>query len=259
MRRVKFDPTALSGPQREWWDQWEARANEALVKARAEMAATGNAKLQQKIWADLKDWLIENVFGGKCAYCESRFVAVAYGDAEHYRPKGEVRHRGTIVQVNGANHSGYWWLAYDWRNLVPACQKCNSEAKGTEFPTAFGYHADSTLDPVALDSAEGPLLLHPYYSEPKECLLFGDLGAVVPRNGDRRGEETIRVCRLDREALKTERHAAQENGWRQFRDLMAQQRTTEFVGWAIAQPHTSAVLAHVADMYNRCKLEFMSG
>ncbi|ADL02219.1 HNH endonuclease [Brevundimonas subvibrioides] len=59
---------------------------------------------------------MERLFHGKCAYCESRYDITAPVDIEHFRPKGEVE---------GEIHTGYWWLAADWENLLPSCIDCN--------------------------------------------------------------------------------------------------------------------------------------
>src|SRR6266404_1605717 len=115
MIRIVFDPSSLDDPvKQEWWKDWKQRAQSATDKA----------------LEALKDWLLENVFYEKCAYCE-RKISGYYGDAEHYRPKGAVKYKnssgefeepsceflspvtGNILKVG---HPGYFWLAYDWRN-----------------------------------------------------------------------------------------------------------------------------------------------
>jgi uncharacterized protein (TIGR02646 family) len=50
---------------------------------------------------------------GKCAFCESKFEHVAFGDVEHFRPKGGW------IQTDGdqLTRPGYYWLAYEWSNL----------------------------------------------------------------------------------------------------------------------------------------------
>src|ERR1035441_2039073 len=107
-----------------------------------------------RVYGALKACLIE-YFGGKCAYCESEFTSVAWGDVEHYRPKRSVM---------GEKHPGYYWLAYDPRNLLPSCQKCNQgSGKRNYFPIA-GIRATCPNDDL---SAELPLLLNPY--EEADC------------------------------------------------------------------------------------------
>ena len=55
------------------------------------------------------------LFHNKCAYCESDLGDNL--DVEHFRPKGGV--------TEEPGHSGYWWLAHDWTNLLPSCTPCN--------------------------------------------------------------------------------------------------------------------------------------
>ena len=60
---------------------------------------------------------LDEIFHGKCAYCESFYSKTQPVDVEHYRPKGAV---------DGENgHRGYWWLAMEWENLLPSCIDCN--------------------------------------------------------------------------------------------------------------------------------------
>ena len=63
---------------------------------------------------------LEALFHGKCAYCETFYQDTQPVDVEHYRPKGAVQ---------GTEHSGYWWLASDWDNLLPSCIDCNRRRK----------------------------------------------------------------------------------------------------------------------------------
>jgi hypothetical protein len=67
-------------------------------------------------------------FGFKCAYCESFYGATAPPDVEHYRPKGE------IVDGKHTLRPGYYWVAVEWKNLLPSCRDCNSLRKH-EFPS----------------------------------------------------------------------------------------------------------------------------
>ncbi|WP_127088256.1 endonuclease [Aquabacter cavernae] len=60
---------------------------------------------------------LETLFHGKCAYCEARYEVSGPVDVEHFRPKkGLDRDKA---------HSGYWWLAATWTNLLPSCLDCN--------------------------------------------------------------------------------------------------------------------------------------
>jgi uncharacterized protein (TIGR02646 family) len=202
--KVPFDPDELAGEDRAWWDAWSEKAERRLRSHLDEGAA-----LDSSIWSELKKWLLEKVFHGKCAYCEVQVTAGSFGDAEHYRPKGNVtahdgRAKRQAVLANGQPHPGYSWLAYDWRNLVPACGRCNN-AKSDQFEVDGDYLLDGMPDTRTLNEAERPRLLYPYEDDPTEYLRFGAAGVVTAINGNARGRATIRLLGLDRRELTEER------------------------------------------------------
>ena len=150
----------------------------------------------------------------KCAYCETFCKA----HIEHYRPKKGV--------VEDPNHPGYYWLCYEWSNLIPSCPDCNTfGGKGTQFPvsgnrvTVPQFRPDNSLDKTfslassAYLLAEKPLLLHPEVDDPALYLSIelDPAGEGVKLTGidqqERRGETTIRICNLNRKDLKLERLA----------------------------------------------------
>ena len=133
---------------------------------------------------------LEALFFRKCAYCESAYDIVQPVDVEHYRPKGAV---------GGAEgHDGYWWLAMDWRNLLPSCIDCNrrrgqriagpagatdvNAGKQTLFPLRDPTRrwADSAAQGEDDGSGEGRLLLDPTRDDPALHLAFHvDLAAPL--------------------------------------------------------------------------------
>ncbi len=64
---------------------------------------------------------LDELFHGKCAYCETFYASSAPVDIEHYRPKAAVE--------GAPDHRGYWWLAMAWENLLPSCIDCNRRRK----------------------------------------------------------------------------------------------------------------------------------
>ena len=97
--------------------------------------------VQSAMWKDFKQDL-NNAQRGKCAYCEVMIAADRYsGDVEHYRPKNRVDEL-TIVKSRRKQQtvwtSGYWWLAYEWRNYLLACGPCNSRFKRNCLPVENG-------------------------------------------------------------------------------------------------------------------------
>lgn len=91
-----------------------ARVHRAAVLPRGEKKKEFKYKAYKA--ADVRSAL-EQLFHGKCAYCETYYAASAPVDIEHYRPKGAV--------AEDAAHGGYWWIAMQWENLLPSCIDCN--------------------------------------------------------------------------------------------------------------------------------------
>ena len=129
----------------------------------------------------------------KCCYCEQK---TSPGRIDHFRPKGAVR------QDKGSDrlHPGYYWLAYQWDNLVFACEACNLK-KSDYFPLEEpAKRAMNHLDPLA---SESPLLLNPYHeTDLSEHLTFAG-SACKPET--KRGRVTVAVLRLNRPELQDRR------------------------------------------------------
>lgn len=135
---------------------------------------------------------------GKCAFCESKFLHVGYGDVEHFRPKSGFQQRTKDRLVR----PGYYWLAYEWSNLFFSCQLCNQSFKRTLFPLlnprrrARSHHDDL--------QSERPLLLDPSMVDPETVLSFRE-ETVYAINGNRLGRTTIDVFGLNRQELREAR------------------------------------------------------
>jgi uncharacterized protein (TIGR02646 family) len=152
---------------------------------------------------------LEAMFGQKCAYCESDFGAVAPTDIEHYRPKGAV-----VGPGGKPRKPGYYWLAAEWRNLLPSCIDCNRARKhdyedGRETSGKANYFPLADEEKRATvpggEAEEEPLLLDPTFDDPKDHLEFIGEGAVRPSARDgaesMRGRTTIDVLGLSRPKL----------------------------------------------------------
>lgn len=167
---------------------------------------------------DVKEAL-HKMFHKKCAYCESKVSYATNLDVEHYRPKSRVQQDREDTRVI----HGYYWLAWDWDNLLPACPQCNrwfthaipdigeiTIGKKNQFPLAddskrVTHHKDH--DKL---EREMPLLLHPCDDEPAVHLEFTDKGviraALLPGGMPSKiGETSIEVYALHRPDLTIER------------------------------------------------------
>lgn len=133
---------------------------------------------------------------GKCCYCESRFTSTTFGDIEHYRPKGPVR------QDQGAaeERPGYYWLAYDWDNLLVSCEVCNRRFKRSLFPLASPEgRARSHHDGIANERC---LLINPGLEDPRDHIRFRN-DAPMPLTEV--GRVTIKTIGLRRPELSERR------------------------------------------------------
>jgi uncharacterized protein (TIGR02646 family) len=138
----------------------------------------------------------------KCCYCEKGREHVH--EVEHFRPKTAVRQdRGEPRE-----RPGYYWLAYEWANLLMACRHCNGR-KGTIFPLRNPENRARSHEDELED--ESPLLLRPDQEDPTDHLTFRE--HVVVGESDR-GQTSVDVLGLNREKLKRdrrERYAALED------------------------------------------------
>ena len=76
---------------------------------------------------DIKKTLMQET-NGKCAYCESKFRHVTYGDVEHVVPK--------------SSDPAKW---FSWQNLTLACDVCNTKKSDTH------VDGESFIDPYDVD------------------------------------------------------------------------------------------------------------
>ncbi len=110
---------------------------------------------------------------GKCVYCESALDLTVDMEVDHYIAK-------TVSPA----------LAFEWTNLLPSCRLCNR-------PKLNHDHANALLKPD-IEDPEPFFWIHP------------DTGKLEPHPSldattQRRANETIRLCNLQRAALCTKR------------------------------------------------------
>ena len=137
---------------------------------------------------------------GKCCYCERRRDEKAETDVEHFRPKAKVK--------ESSNHSGYWWLAYSWDNLLTSCKKCNNR-KSAHFPLKDeSKRAFSEKDDL---KKEEPMLINPLTENPEDFISYDipkdDKGPLMLKAIGKcaRGNKTISLTGINDEELLIER------------------------------------------------------
>lgn len=267
MIRNDFNPDELPPERKADWDAWILKAQVATEKVikqweewkdtlrewkkdRIEPPPKFRPEFDDKVWTGIRDWLLEHVFHNKCAYCETPIDGFP-GDAEHFRPKGRVRDMRAddsleiVKSVDEDNeeidHPGYFWLAYNWKNLLPSCELCNRYGgKKDLFPVGKSHVAvkrlaieeidkllhqitKSTkagdvfyLEPDDLDVLEERLLLHPYYDNPEGHIYFKIGGEAAAWEESRQAEMSIKVYDLNHRKKIAARDRAQRDGVKRY-------------------------------------------
>jgi uncharacterized protein (TIGR02646 family) len=154
---------------------------------------------KQSTYASVKEELLSDAIqAGKCCFCEAKLYEKGtnqiQGDVEHFRPKNGYKQD---INADAILKPSYYWLAYDWDNLLFACQVCNNRPyKENKFPLiddsrrAMSHHDDISL--------EQPYLIHPAQEDPEEHITFS---REFIRGITERGRITIEILGLDREGL----------------------------------------------------------
>ena len=208
MIRVKF---VVPNDDPDWRD-WVQRARAARRRLAAADIAQRSKMIDDDLYKEQRPRFFR-AFHGKCAYCELPLApGQRYGDVEHFRPKLRVTDiQGRLIFSKAREHGGYWWLAYSWRNLLPACEACNRFGTGPDGLKSGKWDRFPTVGDVWYQDARGirrerPLLLNPLEDDPNEHLVFDDTGVIGHRT--ERGRTTIEVLGLNRDALVDERRVA---------------------------------------------------
>jgi len=189
----------------EVWQELSKTGNKSLIDSNADKYRGLLIVNGKKVY--LIREVLRFLYYNKCAYCETIDNSP---DIEHYRPKKRV------AKVKG--HPGYYWLCYEWTNLIPACYFCNSRSgKWNKFPImgvrvmkpSFLPSGDLDKDKCKANLAplidEKPYLLHPEIDDPKPCFKFYKNGKIEGIDSAGRGAETVRICDLNRDNLRYRR------------------------------------------------------
>jgi 5-methylcytosine-specific restriction endonuclease McrA len=132
---------------------------------------------------------LRSMFAGKCAYCESKLIHTD-GVVSHFRPPSNAASSKNMPD----SPEYYSWLAYEWRNILLLCERCDS-FKQNYFPVR-GVRAE----PLGLwqdaQRTERPLLLDPTHDDPCRHLSVDSQGLLSHLSEE--GKVTIAVLGLNR-------------------------------------------------------------
>jgi len=171
--------------------------------------------------------ILNSLYHNKCAYCEGLANNAKSGtEMDHYRPKNGIK------GIN--NHKGYYWLGYEWTNLLPTCEKCNGK-KSNQFPLqdekqrisdnleieGFIKSGKFIWDNFHISklTRENPLLLNPEIDKVEEHFYFLPSGEIKPLT--EKGVATINICDLNRGSLIYERKKIADDIFRDVLDIFS--------------------------------------
>jgi uncharacterized protein (TIGR02646 family) len=144
---------------------------------------------------------LDEIYNLKCAFC-NQIPKGSPLQVEHFRPKNGI---------TGELHTGYYWLGYEWTNLLYACGNCNS-TKGNNFQlrvgvaripgptiigTSFDLHDCKCFSKIL--RAEKFMLINPEIDNPDDHLFYLADGRVGFKTN--RGEYSIEKFGLNRDEL----------------------------------------------------------
>lgn len=185
-----------------------------LSTAYADLIMTkNNHKFKSSIYRGGSLTKLKEIYKNKCGYCETVTAAGAELRVDHYRPKDKVKE-------DPMHLTGYYWLAYEWSNLVLACEKCN-RAKSNKFPLEQNgtrcYQPLTVVGSTDFDKltfsishpslcGELPSIVNPEVDTNLiDWFVFLPNGEIKEINNHSRMKETIKVCKLNREPLILDR------------------------------------------------------
>lgn len=193
------------------WKAWRVACEQEQNRHNEAVKTGQGSKIKEKLYKKQKHVYIspDGPFHGKCAYCEEYLYSGQHGDTEHYRPKAAVKDehdKPVMVEIDGQvqAHPGYYWLVYNWLNLLPSCVLCNQRSsqhsegrligKRNQFPVRR-FRAVRPGEEVR----EEPLLLHPVVDYPEKHLELDELGIIRAKTD--RGEACKRIFGLNERDL----------------------------------------------------------
>jgi len=158
---------------------------------------------------------LNSLYHNKCGYCEGKANTAKFSSRiDHFRPKNGIK----VDKRKIDNHKGYYWLGYEWTNLIPSCEKCNIK-KSNRFPLknettritdnleAEGFLVSGrfVFEKFEINKLkrEDRLLLNPEIDNVEKHFYFSPTGEIKHLTDE--GKTTISVYDLNRSSLIFER------------------------------------------------------
>lgn len=196
MRHINKDPHNIIARSRLTTDRCNQDVTDSVV------ATKGNYSSSRYGHEDVREQL-EELYHGKCCYCESLIKPVSPEHVEHYRPKSEI---------SGVNNSGYYWLGNEWENLMIVCPSCNGK-KLTKFPVNNNrittHPIDNTnninFNQIPIYSGylnnERPLIINPEFHYPENLMHHDNICKLISIKDNKLAKTTIEEVGLNNDSL----------------------------------------------------------
>ena len=250
-------------PSTKAWIQWKRDCFAATEKLIGLVRRGEEWDISDKLYKRQKEEYYE-AFNGKCGYCEKKIERPYESELDHFRPKKtptNIDNKGIMVNRCDCTipHRGYYWLAYDWENLMISCQLCNKpnnqEKKKLGKRNKFPMKDDEYALVPGEEIYEDPLLINPREEYPEKYLKYnfenGHLRAI-----DDKGQTCIDVFGLNiRDDLVENRQEAYYKVFSLFARYFSIRLTSEKVKVSIElrdikfgkKPHSIASTAALED------------
>lgn len=141
--------------------------------------------------------IVSGTFHNKCGYCEIKIDPFLGGVIDRFRPHNGVRDQEEYFK------DLYWWLAYNWENLIYSCITC-SQYKASYFP----IRGERAVNRRKSLKKELPLIINPCIDDPMKYFFYDDKGNIQSKEDE--GNQTIKLLRLNRSDLIGSRSVARD-------------------------------------------------
>lgn len=251
-------------PTNDGWAHWRAKCEKEQRELNVAVLSGQARQISKKLYSGQKEVYLGlyGQFYGKCAYCETLIAENHPGDLDHFRPKGRITESMLPVKVkdgsgNEVPHPGYYWLAYDAKNLLPACEDCNRPSKSKtagrrigkwdEFPVQ-DFRASSPGE----EALERPLLLNPADENadiPAHLSFLDQTGVITSYTPE--GDACCKIFGLnEREALVQRRMEAFQAGGDALRLALLSLLHTDIEGynkyWRVVEKYIAGEMPYSA-------------
>lgn len=194
----------------------------------------------------------------KCAWCEIRSDKDPE-DLEKNEDEEDSEDLGPTFHVDHyAPKSKYWWLAYDWHNLIPLCANCNGKGhKGDDFER----------DGLAVLAYPAPIetvhqqarFINPYIENPEDIFYItmtiesGNIAFIVtPRSHTIYQDEYSEKTRCTFNTKGTNRLRLHSIWKRLHKDLMSESGLLHRLELAFCRDSVEEIILLYQEMIEKC-------